>query len=181
MNPAGMRPACGAGLAYIGLGANLGDARRTLECAIDDLARLPHTRVVARSSFYASAPVDADGPDYLNALVALDTSLDPEALLAMCLAIEAAHGRERPYAHAPRTLDLDLLLVGDAVIATRTLTLPHPRMHQRAFVLAPLLEIAPDAVIPGRGLARNCLETVGAQRCSRIVEKPQETPGEKPQ
>jgi 2-amino-4-hydroxy-6-hydroxymethyldihydropteridine diphosphokinase len=174
-----MRPADGAHLAYIGLGANLGDARRTLEAAIDDLARLPHSRLAARSSFYASAPVDADGPDYLNAVVALDTSLDPATLLATCLSIEAVHGRERPYAHAPRTLDLDLLLVGDVVIDTPTLTLPHPRMHQRAFVLAPLVEIAPDTVIPGRGRARDHLETVGAQRCSRIVEKPHATPEEK--
>ena len=175
-----MSPAGGARLAYIGLGAHLGDARHTLEAAIDDLARLPHSRVLACSSFYASAPVDADGPDYLNAVVALDTSLGPAALLAMCLSIEAAHGRERPYAHAPRTLDLDLLLAGDAVIDTPTLTLPHPRMHQRAFVLAPLVEIAPDAVIPGRGHARDCLETVGAQRCMRVVEKTLPTPKENP-
>ncbi len=166
--------------AYVGLGANLGDARETLLAAIDELARLPDTVVRARSSFYATAPVDADGPDYVNAVVALDTSLDPAALLAMCLSIETAHGRQRPYRHAPRTLDLDLLLVDDAVIDTATLTLPHPRMHQRAFVLAPLVEIAPDAVIPGRGRARDCLETLSAQRCVRVLWNAPESPKENP-
>ena len=157
-------------LAYIGLGANLGDARGTLAGAIDDLALLPATRITARSSFYATAPVDADGPDYVNAVVALATTLDASSLLAICLSIEVLHGRERPYRHAPRTLDLDLLLHGDAVFDTPYLTLPHPRMHQRAFVLAPLAEIAPQLIIPGHGRARDCLETLGAQRFSRMIE-----------
>ena len=159
--------------AYVGLGANLGapDALRvTLQDALDLLALAPGTTIVARSSFYATAPIDASGPDYLNAVVALDTMLDAPSLLAVCLAIEQAHGRERPYHHAPRTLDLDLLLHGGAVINTPYLTLPHPRMHQRAFVLAPLVEIAPDAVIPAQGLASKWLEIVAAQRFSRIVE-----------
>ena len=159
--------------AYVGLGANLGapDAlRATLQDALDLLALAPGTTIVARSAFYATAPIDAAGPDYLNAVVALDTMLDAPSLLAVCLAIEQAHGRERPHHHAPRTLDLDLLLHGDAVINTPYLTLPHPRMHQRAFVLAPLVEIAPDAVIPAQGLASKWLETVAAQRFSRIVE-----------
>ena len=159
--------------AYVGLGANLGapDAlRATLQDALDLMALAPGTSVVARSAFYATAPIDAAGPDYLNAVAALDTTLDAPSLLAICLAIEQLHGRERPHHHAPRTLDLDVLLHGDAVINTPYLTLPHPRMHQRAFVLAPLVEIAPDAVIPAQGLASKWLETVAAQRFSRIVE-----------
>lgn len=155
-------------LAYIGLGANLGDTRKTLENAIDALARLPDTSIVARSSFYATAPVDAEGPDYVNAVVALDTGLEPAVLLRLCQAIEQLHGRERATRNAPRTLDLDLLLHGEAQFDTPNLRLPHPRMHQRAFVLAPLVEIAPALAIPGRGRASDCLESVGGQRFSRI-------------
>lgn len=149
-------------LAYIGLGANLGDARGTLAGAIDDLALLPATRITARSSFYATAPVDADGPDYVNAVVALATTLDASSLLAICLSIEVLHGRERPYRHAPRTLDLDLLLLGDEVVNSPDLTVPHPRLHQRAFVLQPLLELNPALAAPGLGaLARWLPATVG--------------------
>src|SRR5580765_132448 len=104
--------------AYIGLGANLGDARAALSSAVDALAALPHTRLVALSSLYRTAPIDSSGPDYLNAVAALDTALDPDALLAALQAIEQGHGRERPYRNAPRTLDLDLLLHGDVVRAT---------------------------------------------------------------
>lgn len=137
--------------AHVGLGANLGGdparLRATLVSAWRALAALPDTTVQATSSLWRSAPVDATGPDYLNAVVALHTGLAPLPLLHALQAIEAAHGRERPYRNAPRTLDLDLLRHGDTVMQTLELTLPHPRLHQRAFVLRPLLEIAPD--LPG--------------------------------
>ncbi len=167
-------------IAYVGLGANLatpaGDVRSTLTRALAELAQLPGTRVTARSSFYRTDPVDADGPDFVNAAAALDTTLDAPALLLACLAIEQRHGRTRPplatgsrtARHSARTLDLDLLLHGDAILDTPSLTLPHPRMHLRAFVLAPLAEIAPQVLIPGRGPVSDCLEAVGGQGVSRI-------------
>jgi 2-amino-4-hydroxy-6-hydroxymethyldihydropteridine diphosphokinase len=130
--------------AYVGLGANLGsDLLATLTQAAQALAALPGTRLVALSSAWRSAPVDAGGPDFLNAVAALETTLAPLELLDGLQAIEQAHGRERPYRNAPRTLDLDLLLYGDQVLDTPRLTLPHPRLGERAFVLRPLLEIAP--------------------------------------
>ncbi len=134
--------------AFVAIGANLGDARQTVRQAIEALNALPQSRVAAQSSLYRTAPVDASGPDFINAVVALETALEPLALLAELQAIEARAGRERPYRNAPRTLDLDLLGHGDQVMDTPTLTLPHPRMHQRAFVLVPLAEIAPDQVSP---------------------------------
>ncbi len=137
--------------AWVGLGANLGDARATLAAALDALAALPGTRLVAQSSIWRSAPVEARGPDFLNAVAALDTTLAPLDLLAALQAIEARHGRERPYHHAPRTLDLDLLAHGDSMLRTPALTLPHPRLHRRAFVLEPLAELAPNLVLPGLG------------------------------
>lgn len=134
--------------AYVAIGANLGDARQTVRQAIEALNALPQSRVTAQSSLYRTAPHEATGPDFINAVVALETSLEPLALLAELQAAELRAGRERPYRHAPRTLDLDLLSFGDQVIDTPTLTLPHPRMRQRAFVLVPLAEIAPDQVSP---------------------------------
>jgi 2-amino-4-hydroxy-6-hydroxymethyldihydropteridine diphosphokinase len=136
---------------FIGLGANLGDARATLMQALEALAALPGTRRVAVSSIYRTAPVQAQGPDFLNAVAELRTTLTPEDLLRALQGIEAAHGRERPYRNAPRTLDLDLLLFGERVIATPRLTLPHPRLHERAFVLHPLAEVAPALRLPGHG------------------------------
>lgn len=131
--------------AYVGLGANLGaDIGATLTQAALSLAALPGTRVAALSSVWRSAPVDAGGPDFLNAVAALETVLAPLELLDALQAIELAHGRERPYRNAPRTLDLDLLLHGDVALDTPRLTLPHPRLRERAFVLRPLLEIAPE-------------------------------------
>ncbi|KQY79450.1 MULTISPECIES: 2-amino-4-hydroxy-6-hydroxymethyldihydropteridine diphosphokinase [Roseateles] len=131
--------------AYIGLGANLGaDLWAALTQAALSLAALPDTRMAALSSAWRSAPVDADGPDFLNAVAALDTALAPLDLLDALQAIELAQGRERPYRHAPRTLDLDLLLYGELTLDTPRLTLPHPRLGERAFVLRPLLEIAPE-------------------------------------
>jgi 2-amino-4-hydroxy-6-hydroxymethyldihydropteridine diphosphokinase len=140
-------------LAYVALGANLGQARATVLRAMDDLAVLPRTRLVARSSLFRSAPVDASGPDFINAVVAIDTELAPEALLLEMQRIELGAGRERPYRNAPRTLDLDLLYHGDVHMATPALTLPHPRLAERAFVLLPLAEIAPSRVTPAQ-LAR---------------------------
>lgn len=137
--------------AYVGIGANLGDPRSAVEGALAALDRLPATRCTARSSLYRSAPVDATGPDYVNAVAAVDTRLPAEALLARLHEIEQAGGRERPYRNAPRTLDLDLLLWGERICATPALVLPHPRLHLRAFVLEPLAEIAPDLRIPGLG------------------------------
>ena len=132
--------------AFVAIGANLGDARATVRQAMDDLDRVPLTRVSARSSLYRSAPVDAGGPDFVNAVVELQTGLDPQALLGELQRLEAGAGRERPYRNAPRTLDLDLLRHGDAVLQTPQLSLPHPRMAERAFVLLPLAEIAPEQV-----------------------------------
>jgi 2-amino-4-hydroxy-6-hydroxymethyldihydropteridine diphosphokinase len=137
---------------FVGLGANVGDARATLQAAFDALDQLPGTRCVARSSLYRSAPVDADGPDYVNAVAELRTKMQPPVLLQALQAVEARFGRERPYHHAPRTLDLDLLLYGQRRIETPALTLPHPRMHERAFVLVPLAELAPElAEVPPPG------------------------------
>jgi 2-amino-4-hydroxy-6-hydroxymethyldihydropteridine diphosphokinase len=141
--------------AFVGLGANLGDPRASVEEAMAEIDRLPGTRIVASSSLYRSAPVDAGGPDYVNAVVELHTGIEPLPLLRSLLAIEQAHGRQRSVRNAPRTLDLDLLLWGEVVMHTPELTLPHPRLHQRAFVLKPLAQIAPGLVLPGLGgLAR---------------------------
>ncbi|MDZ5459106.1 2-amino-4-hydroxy-6-hydroxymethyldihydropteridine diphosphokinase, partial [Azohydromonas lata] len=135
---------------WVGLGANLGDARQTLREAVQALASLPGCRLAAVSSLWRSAPVDAAGPHFFNAVAALDTTLAPLALLRALQAIELAHGRERPYRNAPRTLDLDLLLYGELRQDDPVLTLPHPRAHERAFVLAPLAELSPELAWPGR-------------------------------
>ena len=134
--------------AYVAIGANLGDARQTVRQAIETLNALPQSKVTAQSSLYRTAPHEASGPDFINAVVALETGLEPLALLAELQAAELRAGRERPYRNAPRTLDLDLLSYGNQVIDTPALTLPHPRMRQRGFVLVPLAEIAPDQVSP---------------------------------
>jgi 2-amino-4-hydroxy-6-hydroxymethyldihydropteridine diphosphokinase len=128
------------------VGANLGDPAAMVRDALDGLAALPRTTFVAASALYGSAPVDSGGPDYVNAVVALDTCLAAPALLTALQAIERQAGRERPYRNAPRTLDLDLLLFGSAHISSPTLSVPHPRMNERAFVLFPLAEIAPELV-----------------------------------
>lgn len=155
--------------AFIGLGANLDDPRAHLLRAFDELAQLPQTSLAAKSSLWRSAPVGyADQPEFINAVARLETDLEPGALLGELQKIEVAHGRERSFANAPRTLDLDLLLYGDESRAAPSLTLPHPRMHERAFVLEPLLEIAPDLSIPGRGRARACLAGIRGQACERI-------------
>ncbi len=132
--------------AYIGLGANLGDAQASVRRAIDRIAALPLTTLQRRSGLYRSAPVDAGGPDFINAVVEVATCLSAPALLAALQTIEQQAGRLRPYRNAPRTLDLDLLCYGEASISSAALVLPHPRMAQRAFVLRPLAEIAPQRV-----------------------------------
>lgn len=132
--------------AYVGLGANLGDAPAAVTQALRDLGRLPQTQLARASSLYRSAPVDAAGPDYVNAVAELHTALSPHELLAELQRLEQAAGRERPWRNAPRTLDLDLLLYDDVQLDSPELTIPHPRMHERAFVLVPLAEIAPVRV-----------------------------------
>ena len=154
--------------AFIGLGANLGDPRAALDAAFVRLATLPHTTLRAASSLYRSAPIDSSGPDYLNAVVLLETRLAPHALLAHLQRIERAHGRERPYRNAPRTLDLDLLLYGAQHIDTPTLTVPHPRLHERAFVLRPLAQIAPSLAVPGLGQVESLLAGVAGQRIDKL-------------
>jgi 2-amino-4-hydroxy-6-hydroxymethyldihydropteridine diphosphokinase len=155
-------------IAFVGIGANLGDARANVADALARLETQPGCRLVAASSLWRTAPIDSAGDDYINAVALVDTALDAHALLAVLQAIETAHGRERPYHNAPRTLDLDLLLYGDAVIDTPDLTVPHPRMHERAFVLAPLLEVMPDIAIPGRGRAADYLANVADQAIHRL-------------
>ncbi|MFO1219772.1 MAG: 2-amino-4-hydroxy-6-hydroxymethyldihydropteridine diphosphokinase [Burkholderiaceae bacterium] len=159
--------------AFVGLGANLGDPCRQLLQALQALDALPRTRLVARSSLYRSAPVDAAGPDFVNAVAQLDTELPAAELLRALLALEARFGRERSSLHAPRTLDLDLLLYGDARIDEPQLQLPHPRLHRRAFVLAPLLEIAPGIEAPGLGPLAPWLEAARAQAIQRIDDRGQ--------
>ena len=139
-------------LAYVGLGANLGDAGAALQTALGRLAQAPGVLACRSSGLYRSAPVDATGPDYLNAVAELRTTLTPMDVLALLQALENQAGRERPYRNAPRTLDLDLLLYGDASIQALTLEVPHPRMWGRAFVLLPLAELAPERV-SGEALA----------------------------
>ena len=154
--------------AYVALGANIGEPVRHLRAAVVDLDTLPGTTVVARSSLYRSAPVGLlDQPDFINAVVSVDTTLAPLDLLYALLAIEARHGRVRSVPNAPRTLDLDLLLHGDTTMTSPELTLPHPRMHERAFVLLPLVEIAPDVVLPGLGPAHGFLPAVASQEIAR--------------
>ncbi|MDD4882208.1 MAG: 2-amino-4-hydroxy-6-hydroxymethyldihydropteridine diphosphokinase [Gallionellaceae bacterium] len=139
-------------IAFVALGANLDDPVRQVESAMNELAALAGTRLLGRSGLYASAPSGyADQPDYVNAVAKLDTSLSPRELLDQLLEIERQHGRERTFRNSPRTLDLDILLYDDLELDESGLHVPHPRMHERAFVLLPLAEIDPDAVLPGRG------------------------------
>jgi 2-amino-4-hydroxy-6-hydroxymethyldihydropteridine diphosphokinase len=147
--------------AYVGVGANLGDAVIAVRDALEALRELPATTVVAQSSLYRTAPIDSTGPDYINAVAQLSTHLTAPDLLRELQRIENAAGRERPYRNAPRTLDLDLLLFGSARIDSADLQVPHPRMHERAFVLVPLAEIAPGlvseaqlAAVRGQGIIR---------------------------
>jgi 2-amino-4-hydroxy-6-hydroxymethyldihydropteridine diphosphokinase len=164
-----------AHIAFIGLGSNLEDPHSQLQRAFADLDELPHTRLAARSSLYRSAPLDCPDlpdlqvqPDFVNAVAKIVTDLTPQALLKALLHIEHQHGRERTYRNAPRTLDMDVLLYGDVQLHEHGLTIPHPQMHRRAFVLQPLLEISPDISIPGVGKAELALEKCQDQVLDRI-------------
>jgi len=148
--------------AWVGLGANLGDARASVGAALEALGRLPQTRLLRASSLYRSAPWQADGPDFINAVAELQTRLCAPELLRALQALEQAAGRARPWRNAPRTLDLDLLAYGSARIESDRLTLPHPRLHERAFVLWPLAEIAPERV------SAAALERVAGQRIEKL-------------
>ncbi len=148
-------------LAYIGLGANLGEPLPALHAALAALAVVPQCQLLRHSALYGSAPIDSSGPDYVNAVAELSTTLTAPALLRALQQIEHDAGRERPYRNAPRTLDLDLLLYGSATIQSRELTVPHPRMRERAFVLLPLAELIPDQInatdlvaVQGQGIWR---------------------------
>ena len=157
--------------AFVGLGSNLAHPRRQIARALARLARLPRTRVLRVSPSYVTAPQGSTQPqpDYVNAVVELDTALAPRALLARLLAIERLHRRERVEGtrNAPRTLDLDLLLFGRRRMRGDMLVLPHPRMHVRAFVLRPLADVAPAATVPGRGVVKRLLHDVTGQRIKR--------------
>lgn len=155
--------------AYVALGSNLGDPQATVQAALQALKALPGSALVAVSSLYRTAPVGLKNqPDFINAVAALDTQLSAEDLLGALFAIEERFGRKREFHHAPRTLDLDLLLHGSETRSTARLTLPHPRMHERAFVLLPLVEIAPEATIPGHGPAAALLQGVRDQVLARL-------------
>jgi 2-amino-4-hydroxy-6-hydroxymethyldihydropteridine diphosphokinase len=158
-----------AHLAYVGLGANLGDTRVALAAAFVELQQLPGTSDHRCSSWFRSAPVDATGPDYLNAVACFSTSMSPQAVLIELQRIELFYGRERRWRNAPRTLDLDLLLHGQAILSDPVLTLPHPRLHERAFVLLPLAELDSELFIPGRGLVSELLTAVSTQRIERLA------------
>ena len=156
-------------VAYIALGANLGDPTATVNAAFAALAELPQTALAGCSALYRTAPVGIlDQPEFVNAAACLNTELAPEALLDALLAIEQRFGRRRGERNGPRTLDLDLLLYDDRVIDTPRLTLPHPRLHLRAFVLCPLADLAPALALPGRGSLAAWLPAVANQGIVRL-------------
>jgi 2-amino-4-hydroxy-6-hydroxymethyldihydropteridine diphosphokinase len=156
-------------IAYIALGANLGDPASTLRTAFAALAELPDSRLLARSALYLSAPVGLTGqPDFVNAAAGVETTLAPADLLDALFAIEQQFGRLRGERNGPRTLDLDLLLYDQQVISTPRLTLPHPRLHLRAFVLLPLADLDPALRIPGRGTLAAWLPAVATQGIRRL-------------
>ncbi len=155
---------------YVGIGANLGDSLQNVKYALDKLKTLPHTQLHSFSSLYKSAPVDAQGDDYINAVARLDTHLAAESLLAELQKIELIFGRERPFINAPRKLDLDLLLYGQSEISTDSLVVPHPRMMNRAFVLLPLLELDPAIHVPGVGLASSYMSMLTHQTIHALTK-----------
>ena len=149
--------------AYVALGANLGEAHQAVLRAIDALALLPGTELTARSGLYRTAPHEALGPDFVNAVAEIATRLSAPDLLNALLSLEQQAGRRRPYSHAPRTLDLDLLFYGDACVQSPRLTLPHPRWAERAFVLVPLADVCPSRV------TKELLAAVADQHIERIL------------
>lgn len=155
--------------ACIALGANIGDPLRQIEAGFAALAALPGTRLLSRSSLYRSAPVGyADQPDFINAVAIIETALAPHALLAALLNIERVNGRVREFPNAPRTLDLDIVLYGDCVVHDPGLTIPHARMLERAFVMVPLAEVAPDMEVPGQGTVRHLASRVDAGSVAQL-------------
>jgi 2-amino-4-hydroxy-6-hydroxymethyldihydropteridine diphosphokinase len=156
-------------IAFVGLGSNLADPVFQVSHALDALDKLPQTSVVRRSALYRSAPVGyLEQPDFINAVAQVETELAPRALLDALLALEQECGRTREFRNSPRTLDLDVLLYDDLVHHEHGLTIPHPQMHLRAFVLQPLLEIAPDCVIPGIGKASDMARQCADQKLEKI-------------
>jgi 2-amino-4-hydroxy-6-hydroxymethyldihydropteridine diphosphokinase len=157
--------------AFIALGSNLGDPQAKVRGGFVELNHLPATQLLASSSLYASAPMGyADQADFINAVAKIETTLGPRELLEALLAIERRHGRQREILNGPRTLDLDLLLYGTLQLEEAALTLPHPRMHERAFVLMPLVEIEPECVIPGRGRAADWLAKCTSQVIAKVLD-----------
>ncbi|MEQ0774107.1 2-amino-4-hydroxy-6-hydroxymethyldihydropteridine diphosphokinase [Paraburkholderia tropica] len=155
-------------VAWLGIGANLGDARQTLKDTVVCLAQQHSITVLAKSSLYRTAPIDAGGDDYFNCVVKLDTRLAVRELLGLCHRVEHHFGRERPFRNAPRTLDIDILLYGGEIIDEPDLMVPHPRMTVRAFVLAPLAEVDPELEIPGKGRVSDFLPGVADQRIEKM-------------
>jgi 2-amino-4-hydroxy-6-hydroxymethyldihydropteridine diphosphokinase len=156
---------------YVAIGANLKRPEEQVRAGFEELAMLPETRLAAVSSLYRSAAVGyLDQPDFVNAVAGIESALAPRALLDALLEIERRYGRVREFPNAPRTLDLDILLYGETLVNERGLSIPHPRMHERAFVLVPLAEIAPEAMVPGRGRVRDLLQGVDAASLEKIEE-----------
>jgi 2-amino-4-hydroxy-6-hydroxymethyldihydropteridine diphosphokinase len=168
-----------AALAYIGLGANLGQPETTLHKALEAINEWPGVQTLVSSGLYRSAPVNAPGPVYTNAVAAIRTTLAPLPLLAALREIEVAFGRERHFRNAPRTLDLDLLLYETLCFQTPSLTVPHPRMHERAFVLKPLQELAGHNLMIGRQNIAQWLALCSDQACEPIEQNPQTIPSER--
>jgi 2-amino-4-hydroxy-6-hydroxymethyldihydropteridine diphosphokinase len=154
--------------AFIGFGGNIGDTRQLITDAIVCLAQRSELHILAKSCFYQSAPVEALGGDYINAVIEIETELTPYGLLHVCQAIEQEFGRERPYANAPRTLDLDILFYEGVTQNETELMLPHPKIIERSFVLLPLLEIAPDFFLPNFGQLKAYLPKVAHQRIEKL-------------
>ena len=155
--------------AYIALGANLKDPEAQVKAGFEALAMLPKTRLAAMSSLYRSEPVGyVEQPDFVNAVAKVETALEPLELLDALLEIERSHGRVRDFPNAPRTLDLDLILYDERAHDEEGLEIPHPRMHERAFVLVPLAELASDAIVPGHGRVRDLLPGVDVESVTKI-------------
>lgn len=155
--------------ACVALGANIGEPQRQIEAGFAALAALPGTRLLARSSLYRSAPVGyTDQPDFINAVAMIETTLAPHALLEAVLTIERVNGRVREFPNAPRTLDLDIVIYGDVVLQEPGLTIPHARMLERAFVMVPLAEIAPDMLVPGHGKVGDLVRHVDAAGLAQL-------------
>ncbi len=161
---------------FVGLGSNLEQPVRQLQRALGELAAIPGTALLKTSSFYETAPVGIlDQPMFINAVAMLRSSLSPHEFLRHLLTIEAGHARVRKEKNGPRTLDLDVLIFDDLQVDDAQLVTPHPRMHERAFVLVPLLEIAPQAKIPGKGPAREWLARIGSGGVRRVTDNAEQS------